>query len=55
MCLVCSIADQTSGRKKEFLVQESTNRDKNAITNSADLDKNNHNEQSDQSQNCLPS
>ena len=36
-------------------MQESTNRYKNAITNSADLDKNNHNEQSDQSQHCLPS
>ena len=54
MCLVCSIADQTRwiGRlegKKECLVPESTNSDKNAIANSAGLDKNNHNEQSDQS------
>ena len=41
--------------KKEFLVSESTNSDINAIANSAGLDKNNHNEQSDQSQHCLPS
>ena len=60
MCLVCSIANKSRwiGRlegKKEFLVPESTNSDKNAIANSAGLDKNNDNEQSDQSQHCLPS
>ena len=59
MCLVCSIADQTRWigklEGKEFLVPESTNSDKNAIANSAGIDKNNHNEQSDQSQHCLPS
>ena len=43
MCLVCSIADQTmwTGRlegKKECLVPESTNSDKNAIADSAGLD-----------------
>ena len=59
MCLVCSSAAQIRWiarleGKKEFLVSESTNSDKNAFANSAGPDKNIHNEQSDQGQHRLP-
>ena len=60
MCLVCSCTDQISwigrleGKKKNFLVQENTSGDKNAIANGAGPDANIHKEQSDVGQHCLP-